>query len=76
VAAGRDDGLSRLDRDRAASLADEGGASAVAFEAQDPDSIRGTRLAWPRPVLWAVGTGLGLLAGAVLLFRWRRPNAP
>jgi hypothetical protein len=65
----RDDaGYGRLDRERAESLADEGGASAIAFEARAvlPDGNR-----WPRPWLWAAGISVGFLAAAVMARRRR-----
>jgi hypothetical protein len=71
LAAPETEGLNALDRDRAASLADEGGASASALEAQDlelPIDARragdgfgrpreGWRrsMAWPAAALFAAG---------------------
>jgi hypothetical protein len=63
------EGLGSLDRDRAGSLADEGGVSAAAVESQEPRS-RGER-----DRLWraaAVGASLLVLAG--LLF-CQRPGS-
>jgi len=55
-------GLTALDEEREASLADEGGASAAVIESQDLDTLR--RLAADHP-----GTDLQSTAG-----RWRRPG--
>jgi hypothetical protein len=55
------DGLSDLDRKRAASLADEGGASGAALERQEPAPVAARR-----------GRPWGLAAFAVGLFAaWR-----
>jgi len=73
----RDPGYGRLDRERAASLADEGGAAAIVFEARDfePRDMSGDRR-WPRlwPALWfwAVGLGVGFLAAGARARRRRR----
>jgi hypothetical protein len=57
-------GLNSIDRDRAASMADEGGASAVVVEAEDaPPSLprRENRVS-------PAGLALAAVAGAALLY--------
>lgn len=67
------EGLSALDRDRAGTLADEGGVSAAAVEARPPEDegVDGRRQgdgAWGTAVLLAAGA-LGALLGWSLLRR-------
>jgi len=70
-------GLSALDRDRAGSMADEGGASAIAVEARSDellvDGVRHGRRAmasWRGTILLAAGV-VGVLAGSSLM-AWER----
>jgi hypothetical protein len=62
------EGLGALDRDRAGSLADEGGVSAAAVEAQEPDGP-GDR---DRP--WRVGAVAAILIILGGLLYWQRPG--
>ncbi len=57
-----------LDERRAASMADEGGASAMAVEAQAPLPVSAPRV--PRWALWA-GLGVGVALLGYLLARRR-----
>ena len=66
----REAGLGRLDRERAESLADEGGASAIALEGRD---ARGREaVLWPRLWPWAAGIVFGFAAAAMMARRRRR----
>ncbi len=58
---------SALDEERAASMADEGGASGMLAESQDPTAI----VARPRP-RWALWAGLCVAAALLGLALWRR----
>ena len=69
----REPGLGRFDQERAASLADEGGASAIEFEARDERRLGATQ--WPKRSLWVAGIVLGFLAAAAMA-RIRRPGVP
>lgn len=65
------EGLSAIDRDRAGSLADEGGSSAAAFETHEsPLKVRERGKLFPS-TRWpiAVGIGLGAVAAWGLLRR-------
>jgi hypothetical protein len=61
----RTDGLDALDRDRAASLADEGGAAGASIEAEDDDAIPAPSAA----LLAGVAGVLGIVAAA-LVWLW------
>ena len=78
-------GLTALDEEREASLADEGGASGAYVESQDADEIRRIEADLPVSHLQAIeggrshrpGLGLALLAGAaaagaLVAFAFRR----
>lgn len=69
----REPGLGRFDQERAASLADEGGASAIEFEARD--ERRRSNSQWPKLSLWMAGIVIGFLAAAAMA-RIRRPGVP
>ena len=63
----RSDGLDALDRDRAASLADEGGSAGAAVEGDEPalESHTGVKALWS-------AAGLGLAAAIVFYLRRTR----
>jgi hypothetical protein len=69
----REAGLGRLDQDRAASLADEGGASAIEFEARH--ELRYHARERPKVSVWMAGIVIGFLAAAAMARR-RRPRVP
>jgi hypothetical protein len=60
------EGLGALDRDRAGSVADEGGVSAAAVESQEPAGTGEREHVWR---LGAVAASLGILGG---LLYWQR----
>ena len=62
------EGLGALDRDRAGSLADEGGVSAAALESQEPAGTGERERVWR---FAAVAASLILLGG---LLYWQRPG--
>jgi hypothetical protein len=65
----REAGLGRLDRERAESLADEGGASAIALEAREERGRDGIQ--WPRLWPWAAGIVFGFAVAAMMARRGR-----
>jgi hypothetical protein len=74
-------GLSALDEEREASLADEGGASAAVIESQDVDTLRRIASDLPaarsagirrRPGFWFVAGALTVGAVSALALRKRR----
>jgi hypothetical protein len=67
------EGLSALDRDRAGTLADEGGVSAAAVEALEPIDVEApvARAAWRTGALLAAGA-LGVLLAWSMLGRRAR----
>ena len=69
----REAGLGRLDQERAASLADEGGASAIEFEARHELHHRARER--PKVSVWMAGIVIGFLAAAAMARR-RRPGVP
>jgi hypothetical protein len=69
----REAGLGRLDQERAASLADEGGASAIEFEARH--GLRHRARERPKVSVWMAGIVIGFLAAAAMARR-RRPGVP
>lgn len=71
----REPGLGRFDQERAASLADEGGASAIEFEARDERHHRASASPWPKRSFWLAGIVIGFLAAAAMARR-RRPGVP
>jgi hypothetical protein len=68
-------GLNRLDRERAASLADEGGASGAVVESQESaleSQDEAPRTGRPRGKAWLAAFGVGFLAAWRLSRRSRR----
>jgi hypothetical protein len=64
------DGLSAIDRDRAGSLADEGGTSAATLESHEGPAEVHDKGTPPRERRWPIAVGIGV--GAVATWRLLR----